>query len=145
LARNYALAYPEDEQEQLQALLSANGIEYQIVKLCSRYESTCPSHDGRFVATNWEIWTPEKKLLAAIPDSTSFNQGTNLVGWAHDDSGVYLQLNPDSFIVEGGFITVPKYRLPQPIIKLKVPAEYLPASAPVETPGEVLPVITEAR
>lgn len=48
-----------------------------------------------------------------------------LIGWAHDDSGVYLQFNPASYIIDGGgFVFANYYRLPQPIVELKVPEEY---------------------
>lgn len=128
-ANNYALFYQEDEQEQLQAMLAENGIEYRTIKLCSAYEGICPSHNGRFVATSRQIWTADKQLLTAIQGDPSFNWGAILVGWAHNDSGVYLLFNPDSYVIRGGFAFPSTYRLPQPIVKLKVPAEYLPAGS----------------
>lgn len=131
--KNYALFYPEDSQKQLEVLLSANGIDYQILKLCSQAESSCTSHNGRLVATNRAIFSSEGQLLTQIQGNPSFNWGIMLIGWAHDDSGVYLRFNPASYIIDGGGFVFPNlYRLPQPIIKLKVPEEY---RSPGPTPG----------
>ncbi len=123
--KNYVLSYPEDSQKQLEALLSANGIDYQILKLCSWAESSCTSHNGRLVATNRAIFSADGQLLTQVQGNPSFNWGIMLIGWAHDDSGVYLQYNPASYIIDGGGFVFPNlYRLPQPIVKLKVPEEH---------------------
>jgi hypothetical protein len=105
--KNYALFYPEDSQKQLEALLSANGIDYQILKLCSWAESSCTSHNGRLVATNKAIFSAEGQLLTQVQGNPSFNWGIMLIGWAHDDSGVYLRFNPASYIIDGGGFVFP--------------------------------------
>jgi len=113
-------------KEHLQTILSENGIDYERVVSCWN-GSSCLSHNDRLRATSTKISTVDGQLLTEHTKVPSYRDGVPgriMLGWAHDDSGVYLQFNPSSYIIEGGFVSPYLYHLPQPIIKLKVPEEY---------------------
>jgi hypothetical protein len=129
--KNFYLAFNGIEQgELLEDILRKNGIAYEKVHICSGRSWSCVSHNGRFRTT---MFTVDGQLLTTVQGNPSFAKGIVLLGWAYDDSGVYLRPIADSWIIEGGPVNPPKFRLRQPILKLKVPEEYLqvmPTPAP---------------
>ena len=122
LEKNYALSYPQSHREQLYPIFSENRIEFKKLTSCWNAIS-CVSHNARFSATQTTISTKDGVQLTELDTNPSFRSGIIMLGWAYDDSGIYLQFNPASYIVEGGFVTPAGFRLPQPIVKLKVPKE----------------------
>lgn len=123
--KNFAVFYPK--WEHFDTILSENDIDYKYIESCWN-QLSCLSHDDRFKATQTTISTADGQLLAEFTSNPSFRDGLPgiiILGWAHNDSGVYLQFDPHSYIIDGdGFVTPATYPLPQPIVKLKVPEEY---------------------
>jgi hypothetical protein len=115
---NYALATPRANGDPsiIIAFLKENAIAYQEIRGQYYYDNPLPSHNGRFVATGAIITDMEGREIVRYG-------GTSITGWAHDDSGIYFQ-PPDS---SDGPILMPLFRPGKavPILKLKVPAEYL--------------------
>lgn len=128
LIKGYVLFLGMWRQEfatQLETTFSENGIEYAYSNPCWTlllYKLIkCPSHNGSYVVGHSAITTSDGRPIQEVPrSSTLVSRATRILGWAYDDSGVYLQLIPKC-LVEAGPINSAIGCVPQPIIKLKVP------------------------
>lgn len=129
-ASNYVLTLPPTfqgglgEEESIVNFLQDNHIPY--IELRSKYfyrSPPLPSHDGRLVAKASRITDQAGNIIVQPTDSLS-----PITGWAHDDSGVYLQhpMTGGPVSVMTPFLLWPK---DQPILKLKVPLQYLSPEA----------------
>lgn len=126
-ANNYVLFFNKSgDKELIEAILSETNINYEKRRLqCFWTSTSCTSYDGCFVATDRTIFTAGDRIKVTEQPYTSLEwKARRLVGWVHDNNGVYLQLNPNSYIIEGGYVLPNLFRLPRPIVKLKVPDEY---------------------
>jgi hypothetical protein len=117
---NYVLATPRanGDPKIIMSFLTDNYLPYTEIRGMFGGQNPLISHDGRFVAVGSRITTPEGEILAQTTDYID-----PITGWAHDDSGVYFQPAGES----GAPILMPLFRTSktQPILKLKVPADYL--------------------
>jgi len=145
--KNYRVCFSIENQEYnrklVEAALTAHGIAYEKSDPCWAYSgrSTCPSPDGRFVAkeiipktdsdvtiVKWAIYTADGRLVTETEYGPPFSQSIkDVIGWAPDNSGVYLLFNGWYIIDNRSFGLFVRVMFPifQPIVKLKVPAEYL--------------------
>lgn len=127
---NYVLSLPPTfqgglgEEESILNFLQDNHISY--VEFRSEYfyrSPPLPSHDGRLLAKGSWIYDLAGSRIVLPADGNS-----SITGWAHDDSGVYLQhpMTGGPVSVMTPFLLWPK---DQPILKLKVPFQYLSPEA----------------
>lgn len=134
--RNFALGNPYGSNyggvQGLEAMLVENGILFQRVEATFRlchYDEGCVSHDGLLVAEGTEIYTLNGQLVASKRNLYKFTIYENFSGWAHDDSGVYFG-DGGKYLIEGEPFP-PLFHIPDPILKLRTPEEYL---HPMPTP-----------
>ncbi len=129
-AGNYVLTLPPTfqgglgEEESIVNFLRDNHIAY--VEFRSEYfydGPPLPSHNGQLLAKASRITDQAGNIIVQPMDSLS-----PITGWAHDDSGVYLQhpMTGGPVSVMTPFLLWPK---DQPILKLKVPFQYLSPEA----------------
>lgn len=110
----------------VEQFLSENSIVYQSIPASFPDEAVSP--DGRFIALHDGIYLVEtnQKIVDAYP--------SRLRGWAYDSRGViYSSDGPCPIQTNFGILddSVCFFQVPQPVIKLKVPEEYLlPATTP---------------
>lgn len=113
--------------------LTENRIDYQAVPGTFQEEALSP--DRRFIAGKDGIYLAESgdKVVEAYTARGITGKYFSIQGWAYDSSGVIYYKFLDACLVElpsydGGVCSI---RVQQPLIKLKVPEEYL---LPRETP-----------
>jgi hypothetical protein len=130
MAKNYLLRYPEGRlsTEAIEKLFLENNIDYEISEPCwsSSPKRFCASHNGYLLATDSAIFTTDEQMITKLPNS-HLSGGTGSiakVGWSHNDDGIYIRLGKVS-IIESGWLTPSYFPIPQPIVKLKVPEDYL--------------------
>ncbi|MBI3241909.1 MAG: hypothetical protein HYZ49_06400 [Chloroflexi bacterium] len=132
---SYALTPPstrqggDGEDEALLAFLQDNQIPYTKFRGKYYYDDPLPSHDGQLLAKGSQIVDTTGNLIVRTLDP---NRDIYLIspvaGWAHDDSGVYLQHTQSTGPIS---ILTPLLvgHKDQPILKLKVPLQYLSPEA----------------
>jgi hypothetical protein len=130
MAKNYLLRYPEGRlsTEAIKKLFSENNIDYEISDLCwvpAPREKECVSHNGHFVAKYDKIRTLEGQPITSLTKKyRPLSTGVYGIGWSHNDDGFYMKLGR-RYIIESGWLTPAYFPIPQPIVKLKVPEDYL--------------------
>ncbi|MFT3891840.1 MAG: hypothetical protein QM730_09430 [Anaerolineales bacterium] len=122
--------YDTDRGEQF---LQGIGVDYYVVPGLFQKEALSP--DGRFIAREDGIYLAGsgKKIIEAYTAEGITGKYFSVRGWTYDSSSVIYQKFLDACLLElpsydGGVCTIP---VPQPLIKLKVPQEYL---LPKQTP-----------
>lgn len=129
-AENYVLTYPKRRtfpESQLK-FFSENNINYEISDPCwvpASREKECVSHNSYFVVKYDEICTiGGQPITSLIKKYRPLSTGVYGIGWSHNDDGFYMRLGR-RYIIESGWITPAYFPIPQPIVKLKVPEDYL--------------------
>jgi hypothetical protein len=131
--------FPGHETDRLEQFLRENNITYQTIP--ANFPDEAVSPDRRLVARADGIYLAEtgKKIIEGYSASIFYRPYSRkyfaVRGWMYDGSGVIYSkfLNPCLFETKFlfGDDTGCFYEVPQPVILLKVPAEYL---SPTETP-----------
>ncbi len=122
---NYLLKTPSTsragDDQAILTFLEENDIPYiEIGKMLSG--SAWASHDGRLIARFDGFFTAEGEKIGPMYDFTNYMEGSPVAyGWAHDDSGVYVQYDRG-----WDMWTIPKA---QPILKINLPPEYMSPAA----------------
>lgn len=117
---------PGFDIDRVEQFLQENNIDYQSIS--KSFPSEVVSPDGRFMARHDGIYLVEtnQKIVDAYP--------SRVRGWISDSRGViYSSSGPCLIQTNFGFLddSICFFQVPQPVLKLKVPEEYL---LPRETP-----------
>ena len=124
---NYILANKAyDFNNSILKFLKDNRIAYTEIGYPNN-ESDLISHNGRFVLkflVPAGYYTVEGAKIGPFSNFIRDHRCCLAYGWAHDDSGIYVQGR-----TEGSSSTVPFPGQVQPILKLNLPPEYLSAAA----------------
>ena len=119
--------FPEGDSNRVEQFLQINNITYQTVPTSFPVEALSP--DGRFVARVDGIYLIETNKKIARGYSLSVR------GWTYDGRGVIYSHALGRCLIQIGFPFTDDTgcfrRVPQPVLKLKVPKEYL---SPTQTP-----------
>ncbi len=111
---------PSFDSDRVKQFLSENSIVYQSIP--ANFPDEAVSPDGRFIARHDGIYLmeTEQKIVDAYP--------SRMRGWTSDSQGViYSSSGPCLIQTNFGFLDdfVCWFQVPQPVLKLKVPKEYL--------------------
>lgn len=125
------LDFPGDRPNRIEQFLQENQIDYHTVP--DRFQEEALSPDGRFIARKDGIYLAGsgKKIVEAYTVFGIIGDYFSVLGWTYDSSGViyYKFLDGCLFSLSSEYYcTIP---VPQPLLKLKVPEEYL---SPTLTP-----------
>lgn len=134
----YRAAFPGRDPYRAGKFLQQNNIAYHYVLDIFPGEALSP--DGRFIAREDGIYLAETghKIIEGYSASGFYcsysGKYFSVRGWTYDSSGALYSPFLEPCILETGFFIF-EYpgcfiRVPQPLIKLKVPEEYLNTSAP---------------
>ena len=123
--------FPGREVERVEKFLQQNSITYSYVPYGYSHETMSP--DSRFIARPDGVYLAEteQKIVEGFSSTGEFRPHSGryflVIGWMYDGSGVIYSKLGDICLIEislydgaGCFIKVP-----QPVLKLKVPQEYL--------------------
>jgi hypothetical protein len=126
-------SFPGYDANRAEQFLKQNNISYHAVP--GNFQEEALSPDGRFIARKDGIYLSEsgEKVVEAYTARGITGKYFSVQGWTYDSSGVIYYKFLDACLVElpsydGGVCSI---RVPQPLIKLKVPEEYF---LPRETP-----------
>jgi hypothetical protein len=117
-----------DAYNRLEQFLRENNIAYVDIPFRFRSEAISPS--GKLVARADGIYSVEtgQRVVDMIPTSSTREQAL-VNGWIHDGSAVLYSYSGYPCVVETGIPmmdgSICLFRVPQPVLKLKVPEEYL--------------------
>jgi hypothetical protein len=123
---NYILANSYDFSNSILKFLKDNQIAYTEIGYPDN-GSDLVSHNGRFVMPALGphgLYTVEGTRIGPFYDFIRDHRCCLAHGWAHDDSGIYVQGS-----TAGSSSTVPFPGQVQPILKLNLPPQYLSAEA----------------
>ena len=127
------LEFPGDRPNRIEQFLQKNDIDYHFVPGFFQEEALSP--DGRFIAREDGIYLAGsgKKIVEAYTAEGITGKYFSVLGWTYDSSGVLYYKFLDGCLLEppsydGGVCSIP---VPQPLLKLKLPEEYL---LPTQTP-----------
>ncbi|HKY55910.1 MAG TPA: hypothetical protein VJM08_16455 [Anaerolineales bacterium] len=130
---------PGKNSNRVEQLLTENNITYKIVLLSFPDEVISP--DGRFVARADGIYLVEtgQKIVEGYSASKFYHPYSRkyfkVQGWTYDGRGVIYSKLLNPCLIETNFFIFDDYscyyEVPQPVLKLKVPEEYL---LPTQTP-----------
>ncbi|RME44662.1 MAG: hypothetical protein D6791_12660 [Chloroflexi bacterium] len=124
--RGYTLSNPYNPYF-TEALLREHHIPFRKItplsELCASNKG-CPSHNGRLLASQVNIYTVDRDLVASQYGLDLDHKVAIFEGWAYDDSGVYFTYG-GGYIIEGGIIMPIFIRSPGGILKLRIPEAYL--------------------
>lgn len=108
----------------LEQFLQKNDIVYENIPFYIRKEVISP--DGKLVARTDGIYLVETGQKVVESVSSSLRRVWMVGGWTHDDSAVVYIYFIDPCVLEISFLDpICIFKVPQPVLKLKVPEEYL--------------------
>jgi len=118
----------------MERFLQENNISYQTV--LPDFPGEVVSPDGRFIARHDGIYLvdPGEKIVEGYSASRFFREYYSVRGWTYDGSSVIYSMFLNPCLIEIGFFSDDPacyFKVPQPVILLKVPQEFL---LPTETP-----------
>jgi len=134
-----ASALPEDNTNLLEQFLQQNNIIYYRVPASFPHEAVSP--DGILIARADGIYLLEtdQKIVEGYSAGGLFHPYSGKIfsvrGWTHDNSGVIYSKFLNPCLIEASFFLSDEpgcfFAVPQPLLKLKAPEEYLlPAPSP---------------
>ncbi len=112
--------------ELLEQLMTELGVDYQILDV-SLYYAGIPSPSGNFVVRNDAIYLADGDIPILEKERGGF--GGYFKGWYYDDSGIVV-IRPTRYLFSGPLFedgSVRILKIPQPVLKLRLPEEYLPS------------------
>ena len=125
-----------DELNRMEQFLKTNKVDYSYIP--GWYSREAISYDGKFVAREDGIYTSEtgQKIVDGFSPTEDFRPASGryfwVVGWMYDDSGAIYANREDVCLIEASIFVsdVCIIKVPQPVLKLKVPQEYLDGTIP---------------
>lgn len=115
---------PGRDSDRVKQFLEENHITYRNVPL--KFPGDVLSPNGKFEARTDGVYSAETGQLI-IKGITSWRNNWQVMGWTYDGAAVIYShnLNPCVFRAPGFDGTVCVLEVPQPVLKLKIPEEYL--------------------
>ncbi|HKI53998.1 MAG TPA: hypothetical protein VJ987_07715 [Anaerolineales bacterium] len=129
-------SFPGFNPNRVQEFLTQNNISYRYVS--DGFPGEAVSLDGRFIGRDDGIYLTRtnQKIVDGYATSKYYRSYSgkyfSVRGWVYDNSGVIYSKFPKPCLIEIAVIGMDGstcyFQVPQPVIKIKVPEEYLPST-----------------
>ncbi len=128
--------FPGNDTNRIEQFLKENNIEYIFIP--EKYSHETKSSNGRFIARDDGIYLSEteQKIVEGFSPTGEYRPASGkyfwVVGWAYNGSAAMYSKKEEVCLIEMNIFVsdVCIFRVPQPVLLLKVPQEYLDGTIP---------------